>query len=93
MRRSPSRCTSKPLAGAAHNRISAKAVMTNVAAPMLTPKLRAYCGSTGATTPYPRAITDVGGDQHPDFARQLRLLGGRRTQVILLLACAAAIRV
>ena len=29
--------------------------MTNVAALMLTPKLRAYCGSTGATTPYPRA--------------------------------------
>ncbi len=50
-RRSPSRCTRTPLAGAAHSRISANAVTTNVAALMLTPKLRAYCGSTGATTP------------------------------------------
>ncbi len=31
--------------------------MTNVAALMLTPKWRAYCGSTGATTPYPNATT------------------------------------
>jgi hypothetical protein len=46
-----------PDAGAAHSLINAKAVMTNVAALMLTPKSRAYCGSTGATTPYPRAIT------------------------------------
>jgi hypothetical protein len=40
-----------PLAGANTNRISEKAVMTNVAALMETPKLRAYCGSTGETTP------------------------------------------
>src|ERR1700712_98750 len=48
-----------PLAGAAASRISENAVMTNVAALMLTPKSRAYCGSTGATTPYPRAITTL----------------------------------
>ncbi len=48
-----------PLAGAASSRISENAVMTNVAALMLTPKSRAYCGSTGATTPYPRAITTL----------------------------------
>ena len=42
--------------GAASNRITAKAVMTKVAALMLTPKCRASCGRTGATTPYPRAM-------------------------------------
>ena len=51
MRRSPSFCTSRPEAGANISRINANAVMTNVAALMLTPKCRAYCGSTGATTP------------------------------------------
>ncbi len=40
-----------PDAGAKHSRINANAVITNVAALMLTPKLRANCGSTGATTP------------------------------------------
>ena len=45
-----------PLAGAAHSRMIANAVMTKVAALMLTLKFRAYCGSTGATTPYPSAM-------------------------------------
>ena len=42
---------SRPDGGAAKSRITANAVMTNVAALMLTPKCRASCGSTGATTP------------------------------------------
>ena len=37
--------------------MTANAVMTKVAAAMLTPKCRAYCGRTGATTPYPSATT------------------------------------
>ena len=41
-RRSPNRWTNNPAGGAATNRNTAKAVMTKVAAPMLTPKLRAY---------------------------------------------------
>ena len=40
-----------PAGGAATNRINANAVMTKVAALMLTPKWRAYCGRTGETTP------------------------------------------
>ena len=46
-----SRWIRKPAGGAAHSRMMANAVMTNVAALMLTPKCRASCGSTGATTP------------------------------------------
>ena len=37
--------------------MTANAVITKVAALMLTPKCRANWGSTGATTPYPSAIT------------------------------------
>jgi hypothetical protein len=50
-RRSPSRWINNPVTGAKLSRMTANAVMTNVAALMLTPKLRAYWGNTGATTP------------------------------------------
>ena len=54
---SPSRCTSSPVGGAKHSRITEKMVIANVTAPILTPNVRAKAGNTGDTTPYPSAAT------------------------------------
>ena len=51
IRRSPNLVESQPEAGAKLKRSSAKAETTKVAARLVTEKLLAYCGNTGATIP------------------------------------------
>src|SRR6476660_5828477 len=84
-RRSPNRWMSRPAGGAPTSRISANAVMTNVAAAMVTPKLRAYCGNTGATTPYPMAMTAFAVTRTQTSAGSFGLAAGVTSQVASLL--------
>ena len=55
--RSPNRAASAPDTGAKLSRMKAKADTTTVASVVVTPKLFANWGRTGATMPYPSETT------------------------------------
>ena len=85
--RSPKALTSRPLNGAAISRAAANALMTALAAVLLTPKWLANSGIAGATTPNPSAtmnatiasaVTSVGSSRRDSRPRGSRRRGRTR---------------